>query len=331
MDQRPRKFLVTGAAGFIGSHLCERLLDLGQTVTALDNLSTGLQSNIDLLKTNKNAGHLNFILGDICEPATCRKALEGVEIVFHQAALGSVPRSIKEPIETHASNVTGFLNMLVASTEAKVERFVYASSSAVYGDEPNLPKREGAEGKVLSPYAATKLMDEVYANVFALVNKTPVVGLRYFNVFGPRQNPLGPYAAVIPLWIDGLVKGESIFIDGDGQNSRDFCYIENVIRANLLSAIAGEEALGQVYNVGCGERTTLMELFDLIKVGLLAGDDTLNIRPPTHREGREGDIPHSLADISKANKILGYEPSVSVKEGILETTQFHLDRKLRLS
>lgn len=311
---------MTGVAGFIGSNLLEELLKLDQPVVGLDNFSTGHPANLDKVKelvTPEQWARFSFIEGDIQNLATCAEACGGVELVLHQAALGSVPRSITHPIRSHESNVSGFLNMLVAARDAGVKRFVYASSSSVYGDDPSLPKREETVGKPLSPYTATKAINEIYADVFARTYGLPTVGLRYFNVFGPRQDPNGPYAAVIPLWMAALLKGEPVFINGDGTTSRDFCFVANAVQANLLAATTGNpEALNQVYNIAVGERTTLNELFELTRSQVNAhGHDARN-QTPVYREFRPGDVPHSLADISKARKLLGYAPQYRVADGL---------------
>lgn len=321
----PKTWLVTGAAGFIGSHLVERLLKLGQKVLAVDNLATGLKSNIEYLKKLKSANQLQVFIGDICDAKICKELTTETDYVLHQAAIGSVPRSIENPLHSHDSNVTGFINILHAATQAKVKRFVYASSSSVYGDSETLPKKEGDEGNLLSPYAATKAIDELYAKVFARVYKTHLVGLRYFNVFGPRQSPEGPYAAVIPLWIQAILDGKDVFINGDGSYSRDFCYIENVIQANLLAATCEDRALNHVYNIAYGDRTTLLQLFELIRGCLLELKPDLKILEAKKRDFRPGDIPHSLADISQAKALLGYLPKFSVKQGMQETVKAYLN------
>lgn len=327
LKSKPKVWLVTGVAGFIGSHLVDRLLSLGQKVYGLDNFATGRKSNVEFLKKHPESKNFKFIQGDICNMDDCKKALNEVQIVLHQAALGSVPRSIKEPLASHAANVDGFLNLLKLATGQQVERFVYASSSSVYGDSEELPKAEGHEGKVLSPYAATKLIDEIYADVFKRVYNAPVVGLRYFNVFGARQDPNGPYAAVIPLWVSSMLAEESVYINGDGSYSRDFCYIENVIQANLLAATCEDRALGKAYNVALGDQTTLLQLFEYIKHGLEELMPELNIPDPEHRDFRDGDIPHSLADISQAKGFLHYEPKVSIKDGLLKTLKAYLQEQ----
>jgi UDP-N-acetylglucosamine 4-epimerase len=316
----PRLWLVTGAAGFIGSNLVEALLALEQGVVGLDNLSTGKLANLEEVRAGVSPSQwarFRFVQGDIAEPAACAQACAGVDFVLHQAALGSVPRSLDDPSASHRSNVTGFLHLLAAAREARVQRFVFASSSSVYGDHPALPKTEDRVGRPLSPYAATKVMDEIYAEVFARCYGTAFIGLRYFNVFGPRQDPAGAYAAVIPRWIAALLRRQTAHINGDGQTSRDFCYVANVVQANLLAAaVAAPEALNQVYNVALGERTTLRELFDLIQAVLRRHDPSLPVQEPVYRDFRPGDVRHSLADISKARRWLGYEPTHSIERGL---------------
>ncbi|MFC1605440.1 NAD-dependent epimerase/dehydratase family protein [Pseudomonadota bacterium] len=316
----PRRWLITGVAGFIGSNLLETLLKLNQRVTGLDNFATGYERNLDEVQTlvsPEQWAQFQFIEGDIRDLSDCRKACEGVAIVLHQAALGSVPRSIEDPIMTNAANVTGFLNMLVTARNADVQRFVYAASSSTYGDHPDLPKVEDRIGKPLSPYAVTKLANELYADVFARTYGLNVIGLRYFNVFGKRQDPDGAYAAVIPRWFAGLIQDENVFINGDGKTSRDFCYIDNCVQANLLAATTAEQAsIGQVYNVACGERTSLNELFYLIRDLLAEAEPAMCERAPAYRAFRPGDVRHSQADIGKARQLLGYEPGFSVHEGL---------------
>ncbi len=316
----PRSWLVTGAAGFIGSHLTEHLLALGQRVVGFDNLSTGSRRNLELVLQaagGEASKRFRFEEGDLRDPSACARAVSGVDLVLHQAALGSVPRSIKDPLTSHEVNVTGFLRILEAARGAGLARIVYASSSSVYGDHPALPKVEEAVGCPLSPYAATKAADELYADAFGRSYGLELVGLRYFNVFGPRQDPDGPYAAVMPRWFAGLLGGGEVVLHGDGETSRDFCYVENVVQANLLAATATDPAaMGQVYNVAYGARTTLSELFGLIR------DEVAKVRPeaalaePTRTDFRPGDVRHSLADIGKARRLLGYEPTHSVREGL---------------
>lgn len=324
--EAPRTWLVTGVAGFIGSNLLELLLDLGQDVVGVDNFSTGHRGNIDDAIRSSTADKPNFRLieGDIADGDVARKACQGVDIVLHQAALGSVPRSIAEPLATNRANVDGFLTMLIAARDAEVDRFVYASSSAAYGDHPGLPKREEEVGRPLSPYAASKRAGELYAGVFHESYGMSVVGLRYFNVFGRRQDPNGPYAAVIPRWIANLLSGKPCEIYGDGETSRDFCYVDNVLRANMLAAVAAHEVVaGEVYNVAVGERTTLNQLFFAIRDALAAADPTLREVQPVYRDFRPGDIRHSLADISKISTALGYEPTHSVTEGLAESLPWY--------
>ncbi len=320
LKSAPKVWLVTGVAGFIGSNLLEALLKLEQHVVGLDNYATGKRQNLDQVKALVSSvqwARFRFIEGDICDTAVCQGACAGVNFVLHEAALGSVPRSMVEPLATHAANVTGFLNMLTAARDAKVKRFVYASSSAVYGDSVDLPKVEDRIGRPLSPYAATKQMNEVYADTFARVYGLESIGLRYFNVFGPRQDPEGAYAAVIPLWIASLLRSEPASINGDGETSRDFCFIENVVQANLLAAAAtNPDALSQVYNVALGRRTTLNELFHFLKDALRRRDPTLPDAKPVYRDFRPGDVRHSLADIAKAQRLLGFAPTRSVEEGL---------------
>lgn len=316
----PRTWLVTGAAGFIGSNLLQTLLELDQYVLGLDNFSTGYQENLDEVRTKVGArkwARARVVEGDIRDPATCQKLCADVDFVLHQAALGSVPRSIADPICSHESNVTGFLNMLTAARDAKVRRFVYASSSSVYGDHPVLPKVEENIGHPLSPYAATKAMNEMYASVFARVYGSNCIGLRYFNVFGPRQDPDGAYAAVIPRWIAALLQQEPIHIYGDGETSRDFSFIDNVVQANLLAATTeNPAALNQVFNIAIGETTTLNQLFHSVQETLRRGDLSIPEQQPIYQEFRSGDVRHSHADITKAHRLLGYRPSHRIQEGL---------------
>ena len=315
----PRTWLVTGVAGFIGSNLLEKLLLLNQTVVGLDNFSTGKRSNLDevgKLVTENQWQRFTFVEGDIRELATCHEVCQGVDYILHEAALGSVPRSIEDPIASNESNVSGFLNMLVAARDAKVKRFVYAASSSTYGDHPGLPKVEDHIGKPLSPYAVTKYVNELYAEVFASAYGMETIGLRYFNVFGPRQDPEGAYAAVIPCWIRALIKGETIYINGSGDTSRDFCYVENVIQMNLLAATSMEpSAVNQVYNAAVNARTSLNELFNMLHGRLLPHYPHLQGCAPVHRDFRAGDVLHSQADISKAAGVLGYKPSHTSTRG----------------
>ncbi len=315
-----RRWLVTGVAGFIGSHLLETLLGLGQQVVGLDNFATGRRSNLDDVRQRVGEAawrRFTLIEGDIVDPEACARACSDVQYVLHQAALGSVPRSIEDPQRSHASNVTGMLNMLVAARDAKVARFVYASSSSVYGDEPNLPKVEERIGRPLSPYAATKLFDEVYAEVFGRSYGLQTIGLRYFNVFGPRQDPNGPYAAVIPRWAAAMLAGEPCVINGDGETSRDFCYVANAVQANLRAALVeNPEATGQIYNVAVGGRTTLKQLHAMLADALREVRPGLDVPPPRYVDFRAGDVRHSEADIGKAQRLLGYHPEFDLFAGL---------------
>jgi UDP-N-acetylglucosamine 4-epimerase len=324
ISSTPRTWLITGVAGFIGSNLLETLLRLNQSVIGLDNFSTGSQKNLDLVRKailTEQWNRFEFIQGDICDLATCRNALsKGADYVLHQAALGSVPRSIHDPIASNLNNVSGFLNMLVASRDAQVKTFVYAASSSTYGDHPGLPKVEDQIGKPLSPYAVTKYVNELYADVFATTYGFRTIGLRYFNVFGPRQDPNGPYAAVIPKWMEQIRDGQVVQINGDGNTSRDFCYVENAIQANLLAASASEDAKGQVYNVAVGQQTSLNELFEYLK--------NIMEKPgaqASHVDFRKGDVRHSLANIDKARQLLGYLPEVDCREGLKRTVKYYLN------
>lgn len=316
----PRRWLVTGSAGFIGSHLVETLLKLDQTVTSLDNFATGHRHNLEAIR--KSVGEEawsrhTFIEGDITDPQTCLDACANIDVVLHQAALGSVPRSLKQPLVTHATNATGFLNMIDAARLAGVKRFVYAASSSTYGDHPTLPKVEDQIGKPLSPYAVTKYLNELYADVYSRCYGIEVIGLRYFNVFGARQDPLGAYAAVIPRWVAEMLGGRQCVINGDGETSRDFSYIDNVVQVNMLAATTtNSRAVNQVYNVAFGESTTLNTLHDLIAASLREHKPALNIEPPKHADFRSGDIRHSLADITKARELLGYSPEFDVRRGL---------------
>ncbi|MBX6365149.1 MAG: SDR family oxidoreductase [Gemmatimonadetes bacterium] len=327
LREHPRTWLVTGAAGFIGSNLVEALLDLGQEVVGLDNFATGHRRNLEdvLAATTGDPRRFRFIEGDIRDLATCRAACEGVEIVLHQAALGSVPRSIDDPIGSNASNVDGFVNMLVAARDAGVGRFVYAGSSATYGDHAELPKVEERIGRPLSPYAVTKLVNELYAGVFQRTYGLSCIGLRYFNVFGRRQDPNGAYAAVIPRWIARLLAGEPCEIYGDGQTSRDFCYVDNVVQANLLAATTTDPAAtDEVYNVACGERTTLDDLFIALRDGLAAYAPHIADAQPVYRPFRPGDVRHSQADISKITRRLGYRPTHLLRDGLAHAIDWYV-------
>jgi UDP-N-acetylglucosamine/UDP-N-acetylgalactosamine 4-epimerase len=316
-----RTWLVTGAAGFIGSHLAENLLALGQQVVGLDNFSTGKRANVDAIagSTPLAAKNFRFIEGDIRSLDACRRACAGVDVVLHQAALGSVPRSIDDPVASAESNINGFLNMMVAARDAGVQRFVYASSSAVYGDHPALPKVEAVIGRAMSPYGLTKHVNELTAGVFDVCYGLRSIGLRYFNVFGPRQDPHGAYASVIPAWIGALLAGQTAFINGDGSAARDFCHIDNVVQANLLAAMVEDPAaLGQAYNIALGDQTSLLELFQLIR-DILGLPDA----KPVHREPRKGDLQFSRADTSKAEQLLGYRPAVRIMEGLERTVEWY--------
>ena len=327
LKREPKTWLVTGVAGFIGSNLLETLLGLDQRVIGLDNFATGHQKNLDEVKDHVQPvqwKRFKLIEGDISDETVCRGACAGADIVLHQAALGSVPASMADPIGAHRSNVTGFLNVIVAARDAKAARLVYASSSAVYGDDPELPKVEHKMGKPLSPYAATKAIDEVYGDAFAKAYGFNSIGLRYFNVFGPRQDPEGAYAAVIPKWIAALLKGEPIYINGDGETTRDFCYSQNVVQANLLAATTSEkDSLNRVYNIALGQRTTLNQLFDTIQATLRSqGAAVANVKP-VYRDFRPGDVRHSVADISNAQQRLGYVPGSSIEEGLKLAMQWY--------
>jgi UDP-N-acetylglucosamine 4-epimerase len=328
----PRRWLVTGVAGFIGSALLERLLDLGQSVVGVDNFLTGHKRNLeDVLAINPDERlQFRFIEGDLRDPEVAREACKDVDIVLHEAALGSVPRSIANPLASHAHNVDAFLNLLWAAHEAGVGRLVYASSSSVYGDHPGLPKHEDRIGKPLSPYAATKRADEIYAQVFHDVYGQQLIGLRYFNVFGRRQDPDGPYAAVIPRWIASLVAGKPCVIFGDGANSRDFCYVDNIVQANLLAATAPDRAVtGTVYNCGCNGRTDLKQLFAMIRDNLAKAFPEVASAESVFESPRPGDVAHSQAAIDKISAALGYVPSHMVEDGMAETVAWFAHRLRR--
>ena len=326
-------WLITGAAGFIGSNLLEKLLVLNQKVVGLDNFDTGHQYNIDqaIKDANKISGkdlsvNFKFIHGDIAKLDDCKKACNTVDYVLHQAALGSVPRSIKDPIATNRANIDGFLNMLVASKEAKVKRFVYASSSAIYGDHPDLPKVEDKIGKPLSPYAVTKTTNEHYANVFARTYGFKTIGLRYFNIFGKRQDPNGAYAAVIPKWVSEILNKKDVFINGDGETSRDFCYIDNATQINLLAATTdNDEATDQVYNVALNDRTSLNKLYKMIEDRIIERTKELKKKEPIYIDYREGDIRHSQANIDKAKKLLKYDPKHMISDGMDEVIDWYIN------
>ena len=346
LQATPKTWLVTGVAGFIGSNLLEALLKLGQRVVGLDNFATGHQRNLDEVQTLVNAAqwaNFHFIEGDIRNLDDCRRAMAfpppppgesrgrgqpeptPVNYVLHQAALGSVPRSIEDPITTNSANITGFLNMLVAARDAEVQSFTYAASSSTYGDHPGLPKVEDVIGKPLSPYAVTKYVNKLYAEVFARTYGFSVIGLRYFNVFGPRQDPDGAYAAVIPKWTAAMIKNQEVFINGDGETSRDFCFIENVVQANLLAAATVDSgARNQVYNVAVAGRTTLNVLFEELRDALLANGLGYT-KAPVYRDFRRGDVRHSQADIGKAQRLLGYAPSHEIRAGVAKAMPWYMD------
>ncbi len=330
-----RTWLITGVAGFIGCNLLEALLNLNQKVVGLDNFSTGHHRNLDQIRlavTPEKWSHFRFIEGDIRTLETCSEACCGADYVLHQAALGSVPRSIKDPINTNQNNIDGFLNMLVAARDANVRRFVYAASSSTYGDHPALPKIEERIGNPLSPYAVTKLVNEHYADVFSRTYGFHSIGLRYFNIFGPHQDPNGAYAAVIPKWVNAMIKGEDVFINGDGETSRDFNYIANTVQANLLAATTeNSEAVNQVYNVAVGDRTTLNELFDAIRALLAPEFPHLIDSKPVYGDFRAGDVRHSQADISKAQRLLGYAPTHRIAEGLKEAMEWYINDLTKLA
>lgn len=329
LSQSPKTWLVTGVAGFIGSNLLETLLVNDQKVVGLDNFSTGHQHNLDQVKAlvpESQWEAFTFIEGDICDLKTCEMACQGVDYVLHQAALGSVPRSIEDPITTNENNISGYLNMLVAAKTAEVSRFVYAASSSTYGDHPDLPKVEDKIGSPLSPYAVTKVVNELYADVFARTYDFKTIGLRYFNIFGQRQDPNGAYAAVIPKWVASILDNETVYINGDGETSRDFCYIENVMQMNILAATTqNPDATNQVYNVALNHRTTLTELFYFIQDKLKARVTELEDTKPVYRDFRAGDVRHSQADISKAQNLLGYQPSHVIDEGLEEAMDWYVN------
>ncbi len=324
---KAESWLITGVAGFIGSNLLEHLLKLNQRVIGLDNFATGHQTNLNdvqSLVSPEQWSRFTFIEGDIQNSGDCARACEGVDYVLHQAALGSVPRSLNDPITTNAANITGFLNMLVAARDAGVKSFTYAASSSTYGDHPALPKVEENIGKPLSPYAVTKYVNELYAEAFARSYGFKAIGLRYFNVFGKRQDPDGAYAAVIPKWIAAMVRGEDVFINGDGETSRDFCFIENAVQANLLAATAEDSAKNEVYNVAVGDRTTLNDLFAALK-SALAENGVVYKKEPVCRDFRPGDVRHSQADIGKAASKLGYAPEYRIREGLAKAMPWYLE------
>lgn len=331
-------WLVTGVAGFIGSNLLEKLLTLNQKVVGLDNFDTGHQHNIDqaIEDANQAAGkdlssNFKFIYGDIRKLEDCEQACKGVDYVLHHAALGSVPRSIEDPIKTNRANIDGFLNMLIASKDAKVRRFVYAASSSTYGDHPDLPKLENKIGNPLSPYAVTKLVNELYASVFARTYGFKTIGLRYFNIFGKRQDPNGAYAAVIPKWVDAMLNQEDIVINGDGETSRDFCYIKNTVQMNLLAATTdNQDATDQIYNVALNNRTSLNTLYEMIQERLIQKKRCLVKKEPIYKDFRAGDVRHSQANIEKAQLLLGYQPQYPISRGMDETVEWYVKNKEKL-
>jgi len=340
LKTKQNTWLISGVAGFIGSNLLEKLLTLGQKVVGLDNFDTGYQHNID--QAIENAARINgedlsrnfcFRNGDIRNLEDCKKSMiwndslseAPVDFVLHQAALGSVPRSIEDPISTNRANIDGFLNMLVASKDANVKRFVYAASSSTYGDIPDLPKVEDSIGAPLSPYAVTKVVNELYAGVFAKTYGFRTTGLRYFNIFGRRQDPNGAYAAVIPKWVSAILRKEEVFINGDGETSRDFCYVDNAVQMNLLAAFGGDETTDQVYNVALNDRTSLNELYHMIEDRLFHRIGSPERKQPTYKNFRPGDVRHSQADISKAQKLLGYKPEYTISEGLDEAIEWYIE------
>jgi UDP-N-acetylglucosamine 4-epimerase len=328
LKQHQYTWLVTGVAGFIGSNLLETLLTYNQKVVGLDNFETGHQHNLDKVRNAcaETWGNFTFIEGDIRSLEDCQKACQGVDYVLHQAALGSVPRSIEDPIRTNQANTDGFLNMLVAARDAKVKRFVYAASSSTYGDHPDLPKEEDRIGNPLSPYAVTKYVNELYANVFARTYDFKCIGLRYFNIFGQRQDPEGAYAAVIPRWIASMLSGEPVYINGDGETSRDFCFIENTVQANILAAMTeNPDAVDQVYNVALNDQTSLNQLFNMLRDMIRQRISDIEIADPVYRDFRAGDVRHSRADISKAQQLLGYAPPYRIEEGLQKSMDWYID------
>ena len=327
LRNRPLRWLVTGSAGFIGSHLVEELLRLGQHVVSLDNFATGFRRNLDEVQAavGRDAWRRHtFVEASITDLDACRDACRSIDVVLHQAALGSVPRSIEDPLRTHAVNATGFLNLLLAARDAEVGRFVYAASSSTYGDHPGLPKVEDNIGRPLSPYAVTKLVDELYADVFGRCYGLATIGLRYFNVFGSRQDPDGAYAAVIPRWVDAMLAGRAVSIHGDGTTTRDFCHVANVVQANLLAALTTRpDARGEVYNIAVGGRTSLNELHATLRDLLIERHPRLSIAPPLNEEFRPGDVRHSQADIAKARRLLGFAPVYDVRSGLREALPWY--------
>ena len=327
LKKNPKTWLVTGVAGFIGSNILEKLLQLNQNVIGLDNLSTGYMHNLDEVKlyvSESQWSKFSFVNGNISRIEDCKNVIKGVDHVLHQAALGSVPRSILDPIQTNQSNIDGFLNILVAAKDANVSSFTYAASSSTYGDHEALPKVENKIGNPLSPYAITKYVNELYAEIFSKCYDFHSIGLRYFNVFGKRQDPNGAYAAVIPKWVNSMIANEQVFINGDGKTSRDFCYVENAVQANILSALSQKKSKNNVYNIAFGERTTLIDLFNSLKDELTKNQKDY-ILEPKYSEFREGDVRHSQADISKAKNMISYEPSYSLLDGIGEIIPWYIN------
>jgi UDP-N-acetylglucosamine 4-epimerase len=328
LTANPLRWLVTGSAGFIGSHLVRALLDLEQSVVGLDNFATGHRRNLDEIRatvTGEQWRRHRFLEEDIRDPDACRSACRGIDVVLHQAALGSVPRSLEDPLATNRSNIDGFLNVLVAARDAGVRRFVYAASSSTYGDHPGLPKVEDVVGRPLSPYAVTKLVNELYADVFARCYGMQSIGLRYFNVFGARQDPDGAYAAVIPRWIRAMLVGEEVVINGDGETSRDFCFVDNAVQANLLAALTDDPAaINQVYNVAVDDRTSLNGLFALLRAEIATQFPAAAAVKPSHRDFRPGDVRHSQADIGKARRLLGYAPTHRLADGLHAAMPWYL-------
>lgn len=333
LKHKPHTWLITGVAGFIGSNLLQTLLKHNQKVIGLDNFATGHEYNLDKVQAlveEKQWQGFTFINGDIRQLDDCKKACSGVDYVLHQAALGSVPRSIEDPIATNQTNTDGFLNMLVAARDAEVKGFVYAASSSTYGDHPDLPKQEDKIGNPLSPYAVTKLVNELYAKVFARTYGFKTIGLRYFNIFGYRQDPAGAYAAVIPKWVAAMLHGETVYINGDGETSRDFCFIDNTVQANILAALTDNaDARDQVYNVALNDQTSLNQLFNSIRKELLLRKPELDIPDPVYRDFRAGDVRHSRADISKAQKLLGFDPQYKIDEGLSLSMDWYVDDLLQ--
>lgn len=331
LKQKQYTWLVTGVAGFIGSNLLEKLLILNQKVVGLDNFDTGDQHNIDqaICDAEGTAGkdlndNFTFIKGDIRKLKDCQQACNGIDYVLHQAALGSVPRSINDPIKTNRANIDGFLNILVAARDANVKQFVYAASSSTYGNHPDLPKKEDIIGRPLSPYAVTKYVNELYADVFTKAYSFNTTGLRYFNIFGKRQDPNGSYAAVIPKWINAMLNDDEVFINGDGETSRDFCYIKNAVQANILAAtVTNKKPMNQIYNIALNERTSLNKLYSIIESLLIKKGLRDSKQLPIYRDFREGDVRHSQADISKAKKLLGYKPKYKIQNGIEEAMEWY--------